>query len=151
MQSRSPAFNSARLVDPTAFRVADCGYSHTVPEPAPLGLPEPAPRRRHEWEGASGRRYAHVVYALIECPPLPAAGYVLARRDGEGRRTALRVGIGSSDAPTLNLAQVRQQGAQAGANEVHVRLGTVSDAERYLVACDLRAGLFGTLADGPNV
>jgi len=91
-----------------------------------------------------------VVYALIECPPLPAASYVLVRRDDSGRRTALRVEIGTSDAPTLNLAQVRHEGAKAGANEVHVRFGAASDAERQLVACDLRAGLFGTLAASPE-
>jgi hypothetical protein len=58
--------------------------------------------------------------------------------------------VGPSDAPTLNLAQVRQRGAQAGANEVHLHLGATSEAERRLVACDLRAGIFGSLADAAN-
>jgi hypothetical protein len=101
------------------------------------------------WRGASGRAYAHSVYGLIECPPLPKAGYILVRRDEHGRCTALRAGVGASAAPTLNLALVRQQGARAGANEVHVWLDAVSDAERRLVACDLRAGLFETLAANP--
>jgi hypothetical protein len=60
------------------------------------------------------------------------------------------VGVGQSDAPTLNLAQVRQRGAQAGANEVHVHLGAASEAERRLVACDLRAGISRTLADAAD-
>lgn len=117
--------------------------------PAPAALPDAAPVRRHVWRGASGRSYPHSVYGLIACPPLPVASYVLVRRDRRGRRAALRVGLGQSDAPTLNLAQVRQRGAQLGANEVHVYFAATSDSERRLVACDLRAGLFGTLAAEP--
>jgi hypothetical protein len=119
-------------------------------EPAPAGVPARRSPRQHVWRGASGRLYAHHVYTLIECPPLPAAGYILVRRDEQGRHTPLRVGVGVSCAPTLNLAEIRQRGAQAGANEVHVRLDAASDAERRLVACDLRAGLLGTLAAAGN-
>jgi hypothetical protein len=122
-----------------------------APEPAPARVPAELPPHQHVWRGASGRLYAHHVYALIECPPLPAAGYVLVRRDEDGRRTPLRVGLGTSPAPTLNLAEIRQRGAQAGANEVHVRLDAASDAERRLAACDLRAGLLGTLAATPGL
>jgi hypothetical protein len=133
-----------------ASRIVSLGRSRATPEQAPLGpskaLPELAPAARHVWRGASGRLYTHNVYGLIECPPLPAASYVLVRRDQQGRRSPLRVDVGTSDAPSLNLAQVRQRGAQAGANEVHVRFGAASDAERRLVACDLRAGLLDTLA-----
>ncbi|MCK9911347.1 hypothetical protein MXD81_19505, partial [Microbacteriaceae bacterium K1510] len=32
--------------------------------------------RFHFWTGASGKRYVHSVYELVECPPLPAANYV---------------------------------------------------------------------------
>jgi hypothetical protein len=126
-----------------AARVVSLGRLPAAPEP---GLPQRIPARQHVWHGASGRAYAHSVYSLIECPPLPMAGYVLVRRDGSGRCRPLRVGVGRSEAPTLNLAEVRQRGAQAGANEVHVHTGAASEAERRLVACDLRAGLFGTLA-----
>jgi hypothetical protein len=111
----------------------------------PRGEPGHQPGR-HVWRGASGRDYAHNVYSLIECPPLPRASYVLARRDADGRCVALHVGLGTSGAPTLNLAQVRRQGAQAGANEVHVHYDAASDAGRRLVACDLRTALFGDLS-----
>jgi hypothetical protein len=110
------------------------------------GLRAPAGARQHMWRGASGRDYAHVVYPLLECPPLPVAGYVLVRRDGSGRLEPLHVGVGLSAAPTLNLAEVRQRAAQAGANEVHVHTGIASEAERRLIACDLRASLLGTRA-----
>jgi hypothetical protein len=120
-----------------------------VSAPAPVGLPQQAPAREQSWRGASGRHYGHSVYSLIGCPPLPAAGYILVKRDQGGKRIALRVGLGRSDAPSVNLAEVRQRGAQLGANEVHVHFHAGSDNERRLVACDLRAGLFGTLGAEP--
>jgi hypothetical protein len=113
--------------------------------PAALHPSAPGQHAQQTWRGASGRVYAHRVYGLIDCPPLPPAGYILVRRDAEGRRLPLRIDVGTSDAPTLNLAEIRRRGAQAGANEVHIRLEP-SEAERRLVACDLRAGLLGTLA-----
>jgi len=134
---------AARIVSSAPLRAA-------IPAPIPLGLPEEVPARQQAWRGASGKAYAHCVYSLIGCPPLPAASYVLVWRDGHGRRTALRVGLGESNAPTLNLAQVRRRGAQLGANEVHVHFQAASKAERRLVACDLRAGLFGTLSAEPS-
>jgi hypothetical protein len=132
-----------------AARIVSLGRPHAAPEPVALGLPERAQgcrTSRHGWRGASGRSYAMTVYSLLECPPLPAAAVVLARRDAHGQTRALRVLMAQSDAPTLNLAQVRQQGAEVGANEVHVHLDAASDADRRLIACDLRAALFGTLA-----
>jgi hypothetical protein len=136
---------AARIVSPAARKAV-------APAPVALGLPGdvPAPARQQVWRGASGTGYAHSVYSLIGCPPLPPASWVLVRRDARGRRTALSIGLGLSDAPTLNLAQVRRRGAQLGANEVHVHFETATDDERRLVACDLRAGLFGTLSAEPE-
>lgn len=135
-----------------AARIVSLAHNQAAaPPPAPvsLGLPEQVPARQHLWRGASGKGYVHRVYGLIECPPLPRASYVLVQRDRHGRRTALRVGLGQSDAPSLNLAQVRQRAAQLGANEVHVHFLARSDGERRLVACDLRAGQFGALGSEP--
>ena len=103
----------------------------------------------HSWRGASGRQYAHGVFSLIECPPLPRAAYVLVRREADGRRRALHIASGQSDAPTLNLARIRQRGAMLGANEVHVHALATTDEERHLIVCDLRAGQFGALAEEP--
>jgi len=120
-----------------------------VPRPVAPGLIEQAPVREHTWYGASGRRYLATVYSLIACPPLPKACFVLVRRDAKGARAALHVGVGRDDAPTVNLARIRQRGAQLGANEVHVYFPADSDAARSLVACDLRAALFGALEPEP--
>jgi hypothetical protein len=97
-----------------------------------------------DWAGASGQRYQHLVYGLIECPLAPKANYVLARRDRAGRTTVLKVGRTSHDAPTLNRAQLRHEAALLGANEIHLHVVARTDAERILVEFDIAA----TLAHG---
>ena len=98
--------------------------------------------RFHFRTGGSGRRYVHTVYSLIECPPMSAGNYILVRRDGEGRRSALSIGRSCHQAPTLNLAEIRQRGAELGANEVHVHLLASSVVQSELVEDDLRTGQF---------
>jgi hypothetical protein len=119
------------------------------PEPAAVGEQLGMPARFHVWRGASGRRYVHAVYSLIECPPLPDAPYTLVHRDRAGNRVALHIASGDSHAPTLNLAQIRHRGATLGANEVHVYLLAETDEQRWLVCCDLRAGQFQELSAEP--
>jgi hypothetical protein len=121
----------------------------SAPEPVDLGLPQDLPARLHFWRGASGKRYVHTVYSLIECPPLPRALYMLVHRNENGRREALHIGSGESEAATLNLARVRQRGAQLGANEVHVHFLAETEGQRRLVTCDLRAGQFRELGAEP--
>jgi hypothetical protein len=121
-----------------------------APEPVALGLPQDLPGRLHFWRGASGKRYVHHVYSLIECPPLPRALYLLVQRGKDGRRRVLHISRGESEAPTLNLARVRQRGAQLGANEVHVNFIADDETQSQLVMCDLRAGQFGELSAEPS-
>jgi hypothetical protein len=102
------------------------------------------------WRGASGRPYVHTVYSLIECPALPKATYLLVRRSAGGSREVLHIASGESDAPTLNLAHIRQRGATLGANEVHVHFLAKTEPQRQLAMCDLRAGLFGELTAEPS-
>ena len=104
----------------------------------------------HSWGGASGQRYTHSVFGLIECPPLPKATYVLVRREPDGERRALHIASAQSDAPTLNLARIRQRGATLGANEVHVHGLAATEEERHLAVCDLRASQFGALSEEPS-
>jgi hypothetical protein len=121
----------------------------SVPEPVALGVAQDLPARLHFWRGASGRRYVHTVYSLIECPVLPKASYLLVHRDHAGRREVLHIGCGHSDAPSLNLARIRQRGATLGANEVHVYFLAETEEQRRLVVCDLRASQFGALVAEP--
>lgn len=126
-----------------------CVTRRRAAAPAAPGLATDLPARLHFWRGASGRRYAHTVYGLIECPPLPQVAYQLVRRDSAGRRRVLHIGSGASSAPSLNLAALRQRGATLGANEVHVHFPAETPEARRLVVCDLRAALFGALAAEP--
>jgi hypothetical protein len=101
------------------------------------------------WRGASGRRYVHTVYSLLECPPVPKASYLLARRNEDGSRQVLHIASGESGAPTLNLAEIRRMGATLGANEVHLHFLAETEEQRQLVTFDLRVGVFGALSAGP--
>lgn len=96
--------------------------------------------RFHFWTGASGKRYVHTVYNLLECPALPAGNYVLVRREQNGRRTVLAIGRVSSAAHSLNLAAIRQRGAELGADEVHVHLLANTAKQSKLVEFDIRGG-----------
>lgn len=98
--------------------------------------------RFHFWAGASGRRYVHSIYDLLECPPLRAANYVLVRRNAKGRPEALSIGHVSNSAPTLNLAEIRHRGAELGATEVHVHLLADNAKLGKLIEFDLRTGQF---------
>ena len=57
--------------------------------------------------------------ALIWCPEVPeGTRFVLNKRDEDGSVQNLEHGITKHSAPSLNLARLRQRGAQLGANEV---------------------------------
>jgi len=123
---------------------------HTSAQTAAV-RPAPAPSgRTHVWSGASGQRYPHSVYSLLECPPLPQAVYVLVRRQDNGALKVLYIAPTVSDTPSLNLARIRQRGATLGANEVHAYLLATSVEACRTIACDLRAGLFGSLGAQPS-
>ena len=97
------------------------------PRAVALRMPAPAlhPALSHDftfWQGASGARYVHTIYALLECPDLPKANVVLVRRHANGHAEVLYVGRLEQEATSVNLAEVRRTAAVIGANEVHVHL-----------------------------
>ena len=98
------------------------------------------------WHGASGRRYLHSVYPLIECPEIPLANYVLVRRGRDGSRQPLHTGRTCSETGSLNLALIRRTAARLGANEVHIHVMTDNPRQRREVEHDLRLGLFSSHA-----
>lgn len=101
------------------------------------------------WHGASGERYVHTVYSLIDCPPLPRANYILVSYDSKGQRTVLRLGCVEHDAATLNLAELRHRGAKLAADEVHVHLLAKTRRARSLIHDDLKAALSGAAGARP--
>lgn len=126
----------ARVIE--LSRVAG-GPSTDVDAQATVVEREGSSQRFQFWSGASGERYIHTLYSLIECPEVPRATYLLIRRDGAGRRRVLSIGRTTHAAPSLNLAEIRQRGAQLGANEVHVHFLSDSERQRSIVEFDLRA------------
>jgi hypothetical protein len=131
---------ASRIVRLAAFREPTSAEAALRQPPAAAGV--------HVWGGASGQRYVHAVYSLLECPPLPQTVYLLVRRQEDGTLKVLYIASALSAAPTLNLARIRQRGATLGANEVHAHPASDAEACRT-IACDLRAGLFGSLGAEP--
>jgi len=128
---------SARIIDLAAFR------AQRMQECEVLEAPEKKlaeANRFHFWTGASGKRYVHTVYELFECPPLPAANYVLVRREPGARRKVLSIGRVGNSVASLNLAEIRQRGAELGADEIHVHLLADSAKLAKLIEFDLRTG-----------
>jgi hypothetical protein len=94
------------------------------------------------WTGASGQRYVHTIYTLLDCPALSSGNVILVKRDEDGQRTILDVCVVALNSPSLNLAEIRQRGATLGANEVHVHLLADSEREAKRIAFDLQCGHF---------
>ena len=92
------------------------------------------------WTGASGHRYVHTIYTLLDCPAITTGNVILVRRNEDGQRTALDVGVLGPDSPSLNLAEIRHRGAMMGANEVHVHLLAESHRDAQRIAFDLQTG-----------
>ena len=102
----------------------------------------------HYWRGATGRRYLHTVYSLVECPEISKANFIVVRRDEDGSRTALMIGQTLDDTGSLNLAHLRHQGALLGANEIHIHLLAETAHERAAAEADLTAGQLGRRGPG---
>ena len=95
--------------------------------------------RMQFWRGASGRSYPHTVYGLIECPPVPAAVYVMVGYEGKAKAKALRVGRVDHAAESLNLAELRRIGATLGADEIHLHLIAGESTDALAIELDLKA------------
>ncbi len=124
---------SARIIELAAFRASRFDEGEQAPQPSKAN-------RFHFWTGASGKRYVHTVYELLDCPALPSANYILVRREAGARRKVLSIGRVSNPAASLNLAEIRQRAAELGAEEVHVHLLAETPKLSKLVEFDLRTG-----------
>lgn len=126
----------ARIIELAEVRARRAGRKH---EPVRIEDTAALTDRFHFWSGASGRRYVHTIYSLVECPVLPQGNYVLVRHNGRGQRTVLSIGRLTHDAETLNLAEIRHQGSMLGANEVHVHLLAGGTKQSKLIEHDLKS------------
>jgi hypothetical protein len=127
---------SARIIELAAFRASRFDEDEQTPPQSKAN----GANRFHFWTGASGKRYVHTVYELLDCPALPAANYILVRREPGARRKVLSIGRVGNAAASLNLAEIRQRAAELGAEEVHVHLLAETPKLSKLVEFDLRTG-----------
>lgn len=104
----------------------------------------------HYWLGASGSRYLHTVFPLLECPLIPKVNYILVRRGADGVRRPLEVGRTVFDADSLNLAHLRHRAARIGANEIHVHFLSATAGERAAVEADLATRQLGRTRQRPT-
>ena len=98
----------------------------------------------HFWTGASGQRYIHTIHSLLSCPELPQCNYILVRATSKNESGYDILAIGQVDHPTpsLNLAELRQRGAELGATGVHVHLLATSPEHSQQIARDLKTAWF---------
>jgi len=106
-------------------------------EPALICLTGEVGEGFHYWRGASGARYLHTVFALLDCPELPKANYILVHCNAEGARRALAIGQIVEDVNSLNLAHLRRRAALLGANEIHIHMLAETAMGRHAVETDL--------------
>ncbi len=126
---------SASVLSFPAERLSATSLRARAPE---LGNGDVA-RAMQFWRGASSRVYVHTIYNLVDCPPLPPANYILARRSEQGRPVVLCIGRVGHAAPSANLAELRYRGAHLEATEVHIHLLAREDMEAVVIELDLRA------------
>ncbi len=136
---------TAQVID---FAAAVAQRATRASAPRPASTPSPAFNLTHQhayWNGASGIRYVHTVFGLLDCPEMPNANIVLARRAANGRAEALYISRVERDVSSLNLAEIRRTAALLGATEVHVHFLAASAEQRALIEADINsAGVQGT-------
>jgi hypothetical protein len=130
---------SAQIVDLASFRASRVSALAVIATGAGSSTKLQTPFQF--WSGATGTRYVHTIYSLIECPPVAASNYILVKRHSDGRRTVLSIGRLVNECATLNLAEIRRRSAELGANEVHIHMLADGLTELQAIEADLRRSL----------
>lgn len=99
------------------------------------------------WQGKSGTRYIHSIYAPQSCPPLPGAVFIAVQKLRSGKRVALEVGRFCDDWDYVDglISDYRIGCSQT--DEIHVHLLAQSDDNAIDVINDLEAGIGPRLAN----
>ena len=125
----------------TALRRA--GSAVPANEPALVCREDAVTQSFHYWRGASGTRYLHTVFPLVNCPLMPKVNYILVHCGPDGVRRPLDIGQTISDTDSLNLAQLRHKAARLGANEIHIHFLADTAVERHAAEIDMGARQLG--------
>jgi len=116
-------------------------------EPATISTTGEIGQSYHYWRGATGRRYLHTVFPLLDCPEIPKANYIIVARGSTDARQALEIGQTFDHAGSLNLAHLRQRAAQLGGCEIHIHVLAETPSGRNSVEADLRSRHGGQAAN----
>jgi len=123
--------------------VKRAGSAVPANEPALVCREDTVTQSFHYWRGASGTRYLHTVFSLVDCPLMQKVNYILVHCGPDGVRRPLDIGQTFSDADSLNLALLRHKAARLGANEIHIHFMADTVTERRAAELDLGARQLG--------
>jgi hypothetical protein len=94
----------------------------------------------HWWQGASGTWYIHTVYALSQWPAFDQQNYIFARKQSDGRVSAIYIGETGDGLSRRYGHEKLNPAITLGATHVHVHLLARSRQARLDVETDLRHG-----------
>lgn len=92
------------------------------------------------WQGKSGTRYIHSIYAPDACPPLPGAIFVTVQKLANGKRVAVDFGRFSEDWDFVQGLVEDYRVGFSKIDEIHVHLLARSDDNADEVLKDIAAG-----------
>ncbi len=81
---------------------------------------QPPQQRGHNWQGANGKWFMHLVYGIDAIPPLGSANYIFVRRNPDGTKTALYAGMTTDLETRLQNHHKWNAALRLGMNEVHI-------------------------------
>ncbi len=93
------------------------------------------------WNGQSGKKYIHSIYALSDCPPLPGAVYITVQKTADGGRKALEVGRFGDNWDYVDALIEDQRCGLVSIDEIHVHLLAQSDENADDVLSDLEGAI----------
>jgi hypothetical protein len=94
-----------------------------------------------QWQGASGRWYAHSVFSLYSIPDwIEACNYIFSAPRPDGLRSPLYVGESGEFDVRLGQHEKLPDVLRLGGTELHVHLGAATRQQRLDIETDLRRG-----------
>ncbi len=94
-----------------------------------------------QWQGASGRWYAHSVFSLYAIPDwIAACNYIFTAPRPDGLRSPLYVGESGEFDVRLGQHEKLPEVLRLGGTELHVHLGATTRQQRLDIETDLRQG-----------
>jgi hypothetical protein len=97
-----------------------------------LAAPDPEPLFWY-WQGASGTRYIHTIFAIENCPALPGAVYIAVRKRGDHREA-----LGAGRLDSVKHFRLGDARLPEGTSEIHVHMLAQSDVRANEILGDIQ-------------